>query len=126
MTTPQEILAELRDIHLPEITEANAPLVLDPRPFMVLALLVLVVASVRYIRATQWRRQARRRLRELSGNEDPIATRAALTALLHGLPHRTRLSALPDGVFRPDNTTNSDDIAALRQQVKAALRGRVS
>ena len=59
MTTPQEILTELRDIHLPVVAEAQAPLTLDPRPFIVLGVIVAIVAVIRHLRATQWRREAR-------------------------------------------------------------------
>ncbi len=126
MTTPQEILTELRDIHLPVVAEAEAPLTLDPRPFVVLAIVIAVVVLIRYLRATHWRRQARRRLQEIAAIQDPAQAQTALTSLLNAIPERARLSTLPDSVFRIDAKAKPQDVAALRTHVEDVLAGKAT
>lgn len=41
--TPDEILQELRDIHLPQVETTSEPLILDPAPFVILGLLTVAV-----------------------------------------------------------------------------------
>lgn len=121
---PSEILEELRDIHLPRIAEKSEPLEFDPRPFAVFAAIVLVVALVRYLRRTRWQRQARARMAEISGIEDPDRAAEALIGLLKAVPARTRLSALPEGIFQPAGNTTPDDVEKLSAQVHTVLQGR--
>ena len=126
MTTPQEILTELRDIHLPVVAEAQAPLTLDPRPFIVLGVIVAIVAVIRHLRATQWRREARRRLQDIRTISDPAKAQAALTTLLNAIPDRARLSTLPDSVFRTQDSAKPEDVTALRAHVEDVLAGKAT
>lgn len=126
MTTPQEILTELRDIHLPVVAETQTPWSLDPRPFVMLAVIVGLVGMIRYLRATQWRREARRRLREIAIISDPLKAQNALTALLNAVPARARLSQLPDSVFQAAGTPRKEDVEVLQNHVEAVLAGRAT
>ena len=122
---PSDILQELRDIHLPQIADKGEPLAFDPRPFAVFAVLVLVVAAVRYLRQTRWRRQAQARLSEISKIPDPEQAADALVGLLKAVPARTRLTALPKGLFRPAGNATRADVEKLSEQVRSALQGRM-
>ena len=121
---PSEILRELRDIHLPQIADKGEPVTFDPRPFAVFAVLVLGVALVRYLRATRWRRQARARMTEIAGIADRDQAAGALIGLLHAVPARTRLSSLPEAMFRPAGNTTSEDVEELTEQVRTVLHGK--
>ncbi len=122
--SPSEILEELHDIHLPRIADKIEPLEFDPRPFVVFAAIVLVVALVRYLRKTRWQRQARARMTKISGIKDPDRAAEALIGLLKAMPARTRLSALPEGIFQPPGNTTPDDVERLSAQVRTVLRGK--
>ena len=123
---PSDILLELRDIHLPHIAEKAEPLAFDPRPFGVFAVLVLLVALVRYLRRTRWRRQAQARLADILAIGDPDQAARALTGLLSAVPVRTRLSALPEGIFRPEGDVTQYDVEKLTRQVRTVVQdGRV-
>jgi hypothetical protein len=126
MTTPQEILTELRDIHLPAVADAQTPLSLDPRPFIVLAAIVVIIAIIRHLRATQWRREAKRRLQEIAAISDTAQAQSALTTLLSAIPDRARLSTLPDSVFRTQDSAKPEDVTALRAHVEDVLAGKAT
>ena len=61
--TPAEILAELRDIHVPQADTGAATTVLAPEPLAVLVLALAALAGVRWWRRTRWRRDAPARTR---------------------------------------------------------------
>lgn len=121
--TPDEILQELRDIHLPQVETTSEPLILDPAPFVILGLLTVAVAAVRYYRGTRWRREAHARLDEVKGLEDTDEASSALVRLLRAIPARTRLSSLPGELFERRSASEAT-VADLDQRVRDKLRER--
>ncbi|MEM7210910.1 MAG: DUF4381 family protein [Pseudomonadota bacterium] len=120
--SPDEILQELRDIHLPEIERAAEPLTLDPLPFVLFAALVGIVALIRYRQNTRWRRQATTRLDEIERMRDPDQALGALVRLLQAMPGRTQLSSLPRDLFEKSGGNPGETVQALTRRARELLR----
>lgn len=87
--TPEEILLELRDIHLPpEPAGAALSPSLAPEPILLALALLAALVLVARRRATRWRRQGRARLAAL--RREPSEARAfeGMTALAAGADRR--------------------------------------
>jgi len=68
--TPEDLLLELRDIHLPEAMAASAGASWSFIPFIVLIGLLLMLLLVRYRRSRVWLHQARRTLIQIDKQID--------------------------------------------------------
>lgn len=117
--TPEEMLQELRDIHLPELPPSGAAEGMWLWPFLVLAGVVLIVTALAYMRRTRWRREARAALARI----DPASTDAwpQLTALLRRVGLRTDIDP-PGSVFAPPEQIGPDDARSLHDHIARAIR----
>ncbi len=120
--TPEDILAELRDIHLPDGGGDAVPTGLAPEPFALLALILCGLVTLRWLRRGRWRRGVRARLRLLDGVLDREARWRSMIALLQETAPRARGVLPPEAVFRPANRATDADVAMLRDHLKALLR----
>lgn len=120
--TPEEILLELRDIHLPAEAAGAAPAPpLAPEPFLLALILLAVWAVIARRRATFWRRQGRARLAALK--REPCAARAfeGMTDLAAALARSGRAGPAPAVAHLPPERIGPAECAALRAHLAKAL-----
>lgn len=101
----EEVLAQLRDIHMPEQLEQAVTIEFAGWPFAVLALVVLVILAVRIRNRNYWRRTAKADLSRILSTEDQTAQWTLLLELATGLSARSgRFVTLPHTAFmHPDD-----------------------
>ncbi len=68
--TPDELLLQLRDIHLPDMALGQLGAGFSWLPFACLVLVLLALLWIRYRRSRVWLHQARRRLKEIGESID--------------------------------------------------------
>ncbi len=105
----EEVLAQLRDIHVPANLEA-APIVLAAWPFIVLAIIVGVVLLARWWKRNRWRRIATGDLARIAGAKDPATQWSLLLAFAGTLSQRAGRSVnLPALAYRrPASITDAE------------------
>ena len=121
--SPEEILADLRDIRLPDDGAALTGAGFSWIPLAVLAGLVLVVLAVRRFRAGHWRRAARADLRRVRNAAGAEARWHALVTLRLGLTGqlRRRPSPPPEALFRRAVHATDQDADALARHIEQEL-----
>ncbi len=120
--TPEEILLELRDIHLPAEAAAAAPaLQLASGPFLIALAVLAIWVVVARRRATLWRRQGRARLAALK--REPSSARAfdEMTDLAAALARAGRAGPAPAEAHLPPERIGPAERAALRAHLATAL-----
>ncbi len=120
--TPEEILLELRDIHLPADTVGAAPSPpLAPEPFLLAFALLAIWIVIARRRATLWRRQGRARLAALK--REPCEARAfeGMTDLAAVLARSARAGPAPAVAHLPPEKIGPGECAALRAHLAKAL-----
>lgn len=121
--SPDEILAELRDIRLPDDMATASSSGLSWVPFAVLGGLVVLVVLVRWYRAGAWQRAVRRTLRSASASRAQQERWAALVDLRLGMTGRVPLrSAPPQSLFRPAGQASDQDADELARHIGQELR----
>ena len=121
--TVDEVIVQLRDIHLPP--EANEGLGLEFAiwPLAVFGTICLAVFVLVVWRRNQWRREARAGLRRLQADPNPLNRWPALLSLALEI---SRPSAyrhpLPELAFQAPDTVTAEDMAALVAHVRKAIR----
>lgn len=101
---PEDILEQLRDIHLPEAGGPPLASTFALWPFLVFAGFVLVVAIARMIGRNRWRRSARAELAEIADIADPDLRWTGLLTFASTLSERSgRAITLPEVAFRNPN-----------------------
>ncbi len=121
--TPQEILAGLRDIHLPADTIEAGPQALAIWPFLAFVGLVLAIVGVRWFRAGAWRRAAYRHLSEIERDTDAVRRREALFDLMRRLASHTDLMPLPSAVFKAPESIDPSELDALAAHIRRRIGG---
>ncbi len=125
--TPEDLLKELRDIHLPEVIPVSSSSGLSLIPFAVLIVILLVILLIRYRRSRVWLQQARRRLAELNrelekGNTDANQANAmALLELASKIAPFRQVTPLPRAAFQPLKQIESDDLKLLQKHLHRVL-----
>lgn len=119
--TPDDILQDLRDIHLPE-AEAAPSGGLAPEPLLVFAVVAIVLLAVRLVRRHRWRLDALSRLRRIDAVPDPTLRWQALVGLLHQIATRVPAGRPPDAAFRPPGRASRADADALGRHLRKLLR----
>lgn len=106
--TEDDVLAQLRDIHLPAELGAAAAAEFALWPFVVLAFAVVAILLVRLWNRNRWRRGARSDLANILSVEDRATQWARLLTFAGGLSSRSgRSVTLPETAFvRPDSITD--------------------
>jgi len=121
--TVDEVIVQLRDIHLPPDANEGLGLEFAIWPLAVFGIFCFAVFVLAVWRRNQWRREARAELRRIQANSNPLYLWPALLSLalessrLSGRPH-----PLPELAFQAPDTVTDDDVAALIAHVKKAIR----
>ncbi len=120
--TQEELLAQLRDIHLPADTTAATPLGFALWPIIALAFVLGGVWVVRYWRRTAWRRQARVSLKAIEAERDlerrwsSLLTLAAQIARLSGRPE-----IVPTSAYQNPQAVTDEDVTALGAHLRQEI-----
>lgn len=119
----QEVLAQLRDIHVPIALSDAAPVELAVWPFIVLAVIAAALLAIRFWRRNQWRQGARAEFARIIEIEDRAAQWPLLTAFAASLASRAQRSVtLPNLAYRHPDTISDTERAAFVDHVRAELR----
>lgn len=128
--TPDDLLLELRDIHLPNGAAGQIGAGFSWLPMAALAVCLLALLWSRYRRSRIWLHQARARLDQIGGEIDatpsanPDANKKSNDALLELArqiaPHRT-VTPFPAAVFLPPEKLDSDHLKQIRDHLRAVL-----
>ena len=118
----QEVLAQLRDIHVPIALGDAAPVEMAVWPFIGLAVVVAALLAIRFWRRNQWRQGARAEFSRIIEVEDRAAQWPLLIAFAASLPSRTqRPITLPSLVFRHPETISDTEHASFVDHLRAEL-----
>ncbi len=116
--TPEEVFAQLRDVHLPEanVIEASG---LDVRPLIVFAVLLSVFVVVRV-----WSRlrSAKRRFNKVSNSSPPAEQRDQIVQAVRSGPTRKAASAVPPAFFTPPSAISAGDVDTLRKWARRRVQ----
>ncbi|MFK7853504.1 MAG: hypothetical protein AB8B79_05300 [Granulosicoccus sp.] len=105
--TPDELIQQLRDIHLPEVYKVEDGTGISLLPYGVLGIMVSVVLILRYIRARIWLGEARRELVEidkslqLDNNASNRQNAQALLSLASNIAAHRNVMPLPNCAYLP-------------------------
>lgn len=105
--TPDDLIADLRDIHTPPAAGETAAL-LSPIPLIVFAVLLAAGLYWAHRRKTNWRREGAARLAEARQIADPAERWAALTVLFRQVAHHGAPDETPAFLFEPQENSGSD------------------
>ena len=104
-----EVIAQLRDIHLPAELERMVTTGFAGWPFLVLAVIVFVILTVRFWKRSQWRWRARAELSRIRTIEDPSKQWGMLLKFAVGLSDRSgRPITLPPTAFMQPEVLSDD------------------
>ncbi len=121
--TVDEVIVQLRDIHLPPDANEGLGLEFAIWPLAVFGIICFAVFVLVVWRRNQWRREARAELRRIQANSNSLYLWPALLSLAL---ESSRLSGcrhpLPELAFQAPDTVTDDDVAALIAHVKKAIR----
>lgn len=120
--TPDDLIQELRDVHLPQGPQEAAPLAFAIEPLLVLAVAVLLVMALALWRRHAWRLQLNARLRQIDAMASPEEQWAQLLDLVGRTRRIARLGPPPDCVYRPRERIGTTEVAALRHYISGASR----
>ncbi|MDC3348116.1 DUF4381 domain-containing protein [Paracoccaceae bacterium] len=119
--TPNDLIADLRDIHTPEVVHETAML-LSPYPLIAFAVLLAAGLWWSHRRATNWRREGAKRLVEVTRITDPVKRLAELIALFQKVARRSEAGPAPDYLYQPMNRLGSDADQSLVAEIERRLR----
>ncbi len=112
--TRDELIAQLRDIHLPPAADTPAVLDFSLWPIVVFAVIWAAMLGLRYWRRNAWRRDARDALRSIEADPDRTEQWATLLDLAVKIAHvRGRMARLPEIAYRAPDQIDDADTRAL-------------
>ena len=118
-----DVLAQLRDIHLPADLGAAAPFEFAAWPFIALAVVIAAILVTRYWNRNRWRRGAATDLSRIVRVEDQAAQWSLLLAFAGGLSARAgRPINLPNLAYRRPESISDAERADLIATLSAELR----
>lgn len=120
--TPAEILQDLRDIQLPDTQRTAEGFEFALGPFVALAVLLLIVISVQWLRRQRWRKEARKRLDAIAREPTPAQQWAGLLDLLRRVAPHTNAKLPPSSIFLPPGRITDDDVTTLREHIRDLVR----
>ena len=121
--TVDEVIAQLRDIHLPPEADEGLGFTFAIWPLAVFATVCFAVFLVAAWRRSQWRGEARSELRRIQADSNPLHHWPALLVLASEISRlRAYRHPLPEVAFRSPDTVTAEDVAALAAHVKRAIR----
>lgn len=116
--TPEEVFAQLRDIHAPQIG-AIADTAFDFRPFLCVVAIAVMVFAARYGMAYL---SAQRALAKLDRSATPAQQRDDLVRVLAATPRRRHRMPAPESLFSPPEAVTHEDVTQLRSWAARTLR----
>lgn len=121
--TQAELLAQLRDIHLPaETTAAPAPDGFALWPIIAFALALGCVLMARYWRRTSWRRQSRAALKTIETDRDLAQRWSSLLTLAAQVARRSgRPDIVPRLAYKHPQAVTDEDAAALGAHLRREI-----
>ena len=119
--SPDEVLAEMRDIRLPGDLTTDLPARFAPEPFFVLAVLLALLVFYWWRRRTLWRREAALELQGALGEADASRRWMRLSALVAQIG-RYRRAQPPDCLFLPPERIGAAEIELLAAHIRAQIR----
>ena len=121
--TVDEVIAQLRDIHLPPEAHEGLGFTFAIWPLAVFGTICFAVFVLVVWRRAQWRRDTRAELRRIQANSNSLYLWPALLSLAL---ESSRLSGhrypLPESAFQAPDTVTDEDVVALVAHVKKAIR----
>ena len=105
-----DVLNQLRDIHLPADLGSAVPVAFAGWPFAMLAVVILAILAVRYWRRNRWRRNAKAEFARIVEVRDQDTQWSMLLAFAASLSDRARRPvALPNLAFRRPETVSETE-----------------
>jgi hypothetical protein len=121
--TAQELLAQLRDIHVPADPGAATDTGFALWPVIVFVVLLAALLMAGYRRRTAWRRQAGAALKIIEAEPDPARRWSALLRLAMQIArHCGRTDTIPQAVYRNPAAVTDADAAALCRYLREQLK----
>ena len=118
-----EVLAQLRDIHLPAELAAAAPIEFAAWPIVVMAGIAAAILLARYWRQNRWRRHANADLSRIERVDDAAAQWSMLLSFAGGLAECAgHAVTLPSLAYRQPATITDAERAELIAHLSAELR----
>lgn len=124
--TPDELLLQLRDIHLPDTALSQLGSGFSWLPFACLAVVLLVLLWIRYRRSRIWLHQARKRLKEIGASIDATPADNADAQQQHNTdlqdlakqiaPYRA-VTPFPAAVFLPPEKINNSRLKQIHDHL---------
>ncbi len=119
----EDVLAQLRDIHLPAELAASTSIEFAAWPFIALGIVVGVVLVTRHWNRNRWRRLSSADLSRIVRVEDHAAQWSMLLRFAGGLPDRAgRPLTLPNVAYRRPESISDAEKAELIDTLSAELR----
>ena len=120
--TREEILAQLRGIHLPPSAAESGDVGIAHWPLWTFLVLVLLFAAIRWWRQNAWRREARVALSQIEAETDPTVRWDALLDLSIRVARvRERGEPLPALAYRAPDTVADGEVQALAKHIRDRL-----
>ncbi len=119
--TPDQLLEDLRDVHLPKSPAGGGGFELAIEPFLILAAVLLLLAAVAWRRRRLWRHHVKARLRRIDGAAPPVEQWPQLLELVRQSARLSRARP-PDCVYLPTTRIGPDEIAQTRRYLRDSLR----
>ena len=116
--TAEEVFAQLRDVHSPEVQAASAP-GLDPTPLIAFTGLVLLFVIAHYW--IRWR-GAKARLNIVDTSQSPGTQRDQIAVVLRNNRTRNNAVPVPSAFFAPPERVSAQDAKDLRKWAQQRLR----
>ncbi len=113
--TQAELLAQLRDIHLPAATTSTpVPDAFALWPIIAFAIGLAIVLAASYWRRTAWRRQARAALKAIEAESDLAQRWSSLLAIAATIARKSgRPDIVPRSAYRHPSAVTNEDATAL-------------
>lgn len=124
--TPEEILKDLRGIHLPLTAETATAPGFSAAPFLILALVALIAAAAIWRRRNHWRRSAAARLQNAGMAGSPSVAWAQMLVLLGDLARIGRAGAPPSCAHLPPERVGPEECERLRRHLSGVIKGRAN
>lgn len=116
--TPEDLLKDLRDIHLPANQLSPWSLDMNLWPYSILLMLLVCLIFVRLWRKTEWRRQAAVRLRSIDRLTDDQSKWNALIDLAIDMARAAnRRFPMPSQVYAPLASIDRQALSQMRRTI---------
>ncbi len=116
--TPEEVFAQLRDIHSPDVEAIVSP-AYDLRPLLVFAMIAAIIVGLRFWLVSA---RAKRAVARVDATAEPARQRDAFVRLLASAPRRKDQLPLPARLFDRPEAVTSEDASRLRRWTLQRLR----